>query len=140
MQYFKVIQNEEVVNIGCAFLKWNTKRKKLFICDVNEAQFLQSLDEQKLYNDGWLREPPKKGVEYENAKIVAINETEFNDIQAALSEGEQITVEQPQEEYPQTPREYVEEQEEKPMTIAEMREMIRIQQKQIEALMDKLQN
>ena len=138
MTFFKIIKDNEVINIGCVFLKWNDSRKKMYICDVNEAQFVQTLDESNIYKASWLKSAPRKAGKYETVTVEIITEAEFNELKELLNEGESIPVEEPvvPEEHHEEP---VEEPEEKPMTIAEMREMIRVQQKQIEALMEMLQ-
>ena len=139
MTFFKIIQNEKVVNIGCVFLKWNEKRKKLYVCDVDDAQFVQTFDESNIYTASWLNPPPKEAGEFESAEVVVIDEAEFDELRELLSEGEEIVVEQPAEQYvmPVTP---AEQPEEKPMTIAEMREIIIKQQEQIETLLKMFQN
>jgi len=135
MTYFKVIQNKKVVTVGCVFLKWNMKRQKLFICDANEGQFVQSYDELHVYHDSWLKPSMAHDIEYEEATIVVITEQEYEDLLESLDEGEVV------EESPVIEEEPVEVQipeEEKPMSIAEMREIIARQQEQINMLINKL--
>ena len=138
MTYFKVIKNEEVIDVGCVFLKWDTKRNKMYICNPDEAQFVQSINEDNIYKASWLNSAPRKAGKYDTAEVVVIDETEYNDLNALLSEGEQVTVETPPPAPPVQPTE--EEPEEKPMTIAEMRERILEQQRQIDSLMEMLQS
>jgi len=136
MTFFKVQKNNNVVDVGCVFLKWNSKRHKLFICEVDEGQFVQSYKD-RIYKASWLKPAPAEAKEYELAEVVVITETEYNDIKALLDEDETVPVEEepvyeePVVEEPQT-------QEEKPLTIAQMREIITEQQKQIEVLMEKV--
>ena len=131
--YFKVIQDNNVVDIGRAFLKYNEKKKRMYVCNANECQFIQSADETKLYHDDWMRTAPE--VPYIQAQVVGISETEYMDIEALLNDGEEVIVEQPivQESSRQEPEQI------KPMSSAEMREIIIEQQKQIDELIKKLQ-
>ena len=140
MTYFKILQENKVVNVGCVFLKWNSARKKLYICDVDEGQFVQTYDESEIYKDSWMKPAPKEAGEHKNAKVVIISKEEFDELLELLSDGEDIEVEQPEipvhvvHEAPQ------EEPEEKPMTISEMRQKIIEQQKQIDALLEAYQS
>ena len=140
MTYFKIIKKDKVINVGCVFLKWNENKNKMNICEVDDAQFVQTYDESAIYKAGWLNPAPKKAGKFETVQVVVIDETEFNDLLELLSEGEQISVEEEEHEEYQPRQTETEEPEEKPLTIAEMREMIIEQQKQIEALIEKLQD
>lgn len=137
MAYFKVIQDNTVVSVGSVFLKWNTKKHRLFICDVDNGQFVQSFDEKHIYKDDWLK-TSDGDIQYENASIVIINETEYEDLKEMLIEGEPI-IEEPVHEPVVVQERHEPEEEEKPLTIAQMREIIAEQQKQIELLMKKVQ-
>jgi len=136
MTFFKVIQDNKIVTVGCVFLKWNQDNKALFVCDVDEGQFVQSYDELHIYHDSWLKPAPRKAGKHEEAKIVIITQQEYEDLLAELDEGEILietpSIPEPEEEMPEPP------EEEKPMSIAEMREIISRQQEQINSLLDKL--
>lgn len=134
MNYFKIIQKKKVVNIGCTFLKW--ERDRLFVCSEDDGQFIQSLDEKSVYRDSWMKEYLEEFTGFENAKVVRIDETEFNDLKAMLDDGEEVSEQEVliQEQ----PEETIEPQEDKPLSIAEMRRLITEQQKQIEELMAKV--
>ena len=133
MYYFKVTKNRKVIDIGCTFLKFENNR--LYVCDENEGQYLQSYDEKNIYRDSWMKAAPKSFKRYTTAKVVSIDEMEFKDLEAMLNDGEEIIeqqpiIEQPQEEIINEPST------EKPISIAEMRELIAEQQKQINTLME----
>lgn len=138
MTFFKIIQDSKVINVGCTFLKWNNARQKLYICDVDDAQFAQALDEDKIYRADWLNPAPEEAGKFETADVVVIDEVEFDELKELLSEGEDVP-EEFIEEKPLIEVRHYETDEEKPMSIAEMREKILEQQKQIEALLEKLQ-
>lgn len=132
--YFKVIQDNNITDIGCTFLKYNENKKRMYVCDAEEGQFLQSLDESKVYRDDWMK--PAPDVMCIHAQVVGIDETEFMDIQALLDEGEEVIVAEPLIEQSS---EQEEPEQQKPMSIAEMRSLIIEQQKKIDELMKKLQ-
>ena len=136
MTFCKMLKNDKVVNIGCVFLKWNIKRHRMNVCSVDEGQFVQSYDEKTIYKDSWLKPAPEEAKNFEEAKIVVIDQIEFDDLKELLNEGEEVLVEKP-EPLP-SPQVLTEEPvEEKPMSIAEMRQIIAEQQKQIDLLLEK---
>ena len=137
MVLFKVIQNNTVVSVGSVFLRWDTEKHRLFICDVDKGEFAQSFDEKCIYKDDWLK-TSDGNIQHENASIVIIDETEYEDLKQMLIEGEPI-VEEPVHEHVIIPEHHEPEKEERPLTIAQMREIIVEQQKQIEILMKKFQ-
>ena len=136
MTFFKIIQNNTVIDVGNVFLRWNKKRNRFYICDVNEAEFAQSSDQTKIYKDYWLKASP---VEAEDASIVVIDRDQYDEIRALLEDGQQIEIppEPPKDVPEQRPSTKLEE--EKPLTISEMRQMIKEQQEQILILKDKIQ-
>ena len=137
MAYFKMSKNNKVVSVGSVYLRWDIGRNRLFICEADDAQFVQAFDESNIYHDTWMKSIPKKAkVSYEIAKVIEISESEYEDLKAILSEGEVIELPEVIEEQPEETPEIQEE--EKPMTIAEMREMILNQQKQIDLLLQNM--
>jgi hypothetical protein len=136
MTYFKIIIKKKIINVGCTFLKWNEERKRMYISNVDEGQFVQAIDESGIYRDTWMKEAPKEAKSFTNAKVVIIDEAEFNDLLEELNEGNSIDEETP-EIIPE--HELTEEPEqEKPMSINDMRDLILQQQQQIELLLNKL--
>lgn len=136
MTYFKITKDENVISVGCVFLKWNTKRHKFNVCDVNEGQFVQTYDEKGIYKASWLKPAPKEAGEYETVKVTVIDEVEYDTVKTLIDEGEEI-----EEVVTEPIVELIEQQEpaqEKPLTIAQMRELIAEQQKQIDMLLEKL--
>ena len=137
MTYFKMIQDSKIVDVGFVFLKWNTKRNKLYVCDIDEGQFIQSYNEKTIYKTSWLKPSPEGVCEYETATIVVINETEFEDLKELLSGGESVEVEDVIP-VPIKHEVYLESEKEKPLSLDQMRELIAEQQNQIELLMEKI--
>ena len=131
--FFKIVQDKKIISVGSVFLKWNTKKHRLFICDVDEGQFVQSFDEQYTVRDTWMKVPPEDADEYPLATVIIITEQEYNDLKAILEDSAEIDIPEPvieqQAEYVEPP------EEEKVMSIAEMRQLILQQQDQINKLM-----
>ena len=136
MMYMKMIQDNHVVDVGCAFLRWDDKLNRLFICECIDADFIQSHDEQHIYHCNWIHGVRTDKVEYQEAEIVVIERAEYDELLALLGENEIVNVppEAPEVQV-SAPKEV--QQPEQPMTIAEMRETIINQQKQIDMLLEK---
>ena len=137
MTYFKVIQGSQVVDAGFVFLKWNEARHKMNISDENEAQFVQSYNQELVYRDNWLKPFPEKCVaKFEKAQVVIIDQNEFEEIRALLDGDEIIPV------LSDAPEEVVIEPakptEETPLSISDMRRIILEQQEQINKLSKRL--
>ena len=136
MTYFKAIQDDKVVSVGSVFLKWNISKGKFYVCDVDDGQFVESYDELHIYHDSWMKPAPAEAGQHEEASIVIIGQQEYEELLEILNEGEVIEVQETPEIIPE---EQVEPpKEEKPMSIADMREMILKQQELIDSLMEKL--
>lgn len=138
MTYFKIIENKKVIDVGCVFLKWNSNRHKYYICDIDEGQIVQGYVHGDFYTSEWMKPSPPDATKYPILEVDIIDETEFEDLLAILDEGETVEVAEepviiPQDEAQNAP------EEEKPMSISEMRATILAQQKQIEMLLDKIQ-
>ena len=136
MKFFKIIQNGSVIDAGFSFMRWNEKYHQLYYCDINDAQFAQSRD-GTVYRDFWLRAIPSDAIILGviDASIQLINKVEYDDIMATLDGGESIDI--PEEDEPiEPPAEYTEEQDEedRPLTVSEMRQLIKQQQNTIELL------
>ena len=135
MTFFKVIKNDTVIDAGCAFLKWNDKKNRYFVCAVEEAEFALSYKEQNIYRDDWMKVASNKATGFVNAKVEIIEEQEYEDLLDLLSENEVIVIEKPVVNVPKT-HEVV--PEEKPLSLNELRELVKEQQKQIEYLTNKV--
>ena len=135
MTYYKIIQDDTITDAGFCFLKEN-KKGTLLYCEIDDAQLMQSYDGNKLYHCEWLKNVPTF-TDYETCEAVVIDEAEYNDIVAYLDDGEEVPV-TPDEPEPVEPDEPEDEEdtEEKPMTLAEMREKITEQEETIAMLTD----
>ena len=137
MIFFKVIKDENVIDIGFSFYKWNSDHNQMFSCNIEEAQFAGSYYKPIYYHDVWLKPIKEDLKNYETATIVEITEEEFEELKTLLDNGETISgVEEPPHEEPFVERiEPPIEEESKPLSISEMRALILEQQKQIEMLL-----
>lgn len=139
MIYYKIIQENKVVSAGFVFLKWNEVRRKMNICNENEAQFVQAFDQSHIYRDEWLKPVPLTcSATYEMAQVIVIDKSEFEDIQALLDGDETIPVLQPVEPAEEELIEPEKPVEETPLSISDMRRIIQQQQDQIMQLSEKL--
>lgn len=137
MTFYKIVENNNIISVGCVFLKWNIKRHKFNICDVDEGQFVQTYDEKAIYRADWMKPAPNEASGFNVAKVIIINQTEYEDLKAMLDEGESIQEEVVEPVLVQHV-EVHEPEKEKPMSIAQIRELLVKQQEQIELLMQKL--
>ena len=84
MTFYKIIQNGTVTDVGYNFLEWDEEYHRKFFCDVNKAHFVISMDGTSAYRDTWMKTPPKEATGYKIAKVVIINEDEYNDLRTRL--------------------------------------------------------
>lgn len=143
MTFYKIIQNGTVIDVGSAFLKWSTDYHRMLICDVNQGQFVCSIDGERKYRDQWMRPCASEATGYENAEVVVIEEGEFRELLKLLSEGDVTanTQQIEEENVEQIPEPTKSEQpEETILTIGEMRKLLLAQQKQIDELLSNKNN
>lgn len=93
MNFYKVIQNNTVIDVGFMYMKWYERHCCMIYCDISEAQFIQSSDQTKIWRVQWLNPAPKEAGEYEVVDAVEISEEEYNDLYKKLELGEKVTVE-----------------------------------------------
>lgn len=139
MTYFKIAKDGTVIDANINFLKWNSKHRCMFVCDVSEAEFAQSYDQTTIYHDNWLKPVPSAVTQYEVATVAVISATEYDEIRAMLDDGE--TIPDVPDEPPVEPDDGQQDDdsddgEDRPMTVAEMRQIITEQQEQIAMLTD----
>ena len=138
MTYYKIIQNEHVIDAGFTFLKWNERRQRLNLCNEDQAQFVQSYDQKRVFKDTWLKPCSENNIHFENAQILIITQEEFEDIRALLDGDEEIPVLSDSPEETVQIVEPAKPVEETPLSISEMRRIIQEQQAQIATLAEKL--
>lgn len=126
MTYFKIIENNEAVDAGWMWLRWDTRHNCLMACEPREAHYAQNYKENAVYRFGWLNPLPDGAPMYPAAEAAIIDAEEYNDLIEILDDGE--TVPEPVEPDPggdePEPKPEPEPQPERPMSIAEMRAAI----------------
>lgn len=139
MAYFKIIQNDNVIDVGYVFLKWNKKYSQPYACDVQDAELVMSEVHYKVYHPEWLKKPPEEATGYEEAIVTVINETEYRDLLDQLFTSEEpVPIPKPEDVTPEEEEDYDRDkpEEERPVSVPEMRRIIADQQAQIEMLTD----
>ena len=135
MNYFKVIIDGNVVDVGTVFLKWNNGKHHMYLCGLNEAQFVQGLDGNTAYRDDWLKAYEGKPSPFIQAKVIIIDATEYDELRALLEDGEDIPEPPaPAPEPEPEPDEEPKPEPDNPMTIAEMRQHVADMVEQVEML------
>lgn len=92
MKYYKIINDTTFIG-ACSssdFRKFQLKHKILLACDVDYAQYIQFKD--KMYRDNWFCPVITDTVEYGNAKVIEIDEEEYNALIKAIEDNEEIIV------------------------------------------------
>lgn len=136
MNYFKMIRDNKIIDVGTTFIRLDKNHNILFVSDPDHAQFIESYDCKKIYHDTWLKSIRNTNINCEFANIVEIDKDEYDELVALLDDKETINVEDNNNEEIQIVEDTVEkdEQMEKPMSISEMRDRI----KELTELVDKL--
>ena len=123
MKFYKILQNNNVVGVGCNFLQWSRKSKKFIICNMEQAMAILDNISETIYHSDWLFDIPLEAdIVVQEAEIVLINRSEYDELYELLSDGEEIPVPEPEPE--PTPEPTPEPEPEHRMTIQEMRERI----------------
>lgn len=132
MRYYKISQNGAVIGVGCSFLRWNSKRRKFFYCDIDDAERVQDVITSQLYHADWLPAAPVDADSAEEANVSMITASEYDEFFAMLDGGETIPDDPAPEPGPGPEPEP--DPDEKPMTVQEMREKIAAQEEQLAML------
>lgn len=136
LNFYKMIKNETVIDVGNTFAKWNSKYQQPFAASRENAQFVQgSFHTQMYYYDVWLKVPPEGiNMQYEVVVIKPIQLDEYNELLERLRGADTIPQFEQMPEHVETVEEPAETVIEQPLTIPEMREIIKKQQEQIDQL------
>lgn len=99
MNYYKLINGKNIVGIGLSldFRKFQKKHGVILFCDEQFAQYIQYKD--TLYHDDWMLPVTTDLYEYESAKVIEIDEDEYNTLKTSLEIEDEILIE------PETPTE-----------------------------------
>lgn len=124
MNYYKLTSGKNIIGIVTSldFRRFQKKHRIILICDVQSAQYVQYKD--ILYRDNWMLPITSDLYDYESAKVIQINEQEYNTLKAALKTEDEIVIETetPVEEEPEyvSPNEVITVDYVKSVKIAEM--------------------
>ena len=129
MTYYKIIKDGQAVDAAFTFLRWDERLGRLIGCEARDAQYVQSMDGETVYRVGWLNPLQDGAPAYETCECVLIDAQEYGDLKAVLEDGETVQeptedAETPEEGQGEAPEEGQLEDEEKPMTVAQMRAKI----------------
>lgn len=123
MMFYKIIKNNLVVDVNNSFFCVLEKHRNIVQCKPEDAQLIQSSNEQTFYTTEWLQPLPPR-VEYETVRAVVISEEEYLKLKEELKVQEVKIIEEvvtPQQEEVQQEEVY---EEESIMTTVEMRNRI----------------
>lgn len=112
MSFYKLIDGKNFVGVASQnenhFLKFQKKHSLLLACNVAEAQYVQCYD--KFYRDNWMIPTTTTYIPYTTVSVIEINEDEYNTLHTAVTNGEEIAVdEEPEEIYDEAYVDVVEE-------------------------------
>ena len=93
MNYFKIIQENYIIDIGHNYVKClSNNPNALTACDIYHAQYALSSDSSILYFDNWMTVNPHSSHAYENATVIPIEEEEYLQLQAELQKNPTVDV------------------------------------------------
>lgn len=80
--YYKVIKDNKVIDVlDCLiYLKWQDKRKRMVLTDINQAQAILSSDGNTIWHERMLYDVPVDG--YETVDIIQIDQYEYRQLKA----------------------------------------------------------
>ena len=139
MIFYKVLSDGVAIDTGCMWLKWNERHNILMNCDPKDAQFIQGINDT-VYRVAWLNPiPPELAERFETVEAKTIDQQEYYDLLAALSEGETvpepiIVVQEPVRE--PMPTQEQEGPMEQPMSLREMRAKIMKLEEALNSIME----
>lgn len=135
MTYYKIVKNNEVIDVNNKFFRFLKKRLIPISCTPNDAQVIQSSDGQKYYTADWMKPAPAQ-LNVELVKVFIISEEEYNSLKEQLQLNEVVIVEPIQEEVVASSVEILEEPKEieKIVNIRELYEEIRQLKEELKSL------
>lgn len=103
MRYYKLINDSTFIGVGCSadMRRYQKKHNILLACDENYAQYIQIGDD--LYHADWMVPTDEMTISFKTAKIIEIDENEYNALKEASESGENIDVSEPEPEVPNEP-------------------------------------
>jgi len=138
MSFYKVVRDGNVIDAGEIWLKWQAKNRIMVSCPPDEAQFIMSHDGNTVWRVQWLNPAPLEAGTYETVEAAIIGKQEYLDLRAVLDDGEVVPVPEPivPEPEPEPEPDPEQPEEEKPLTVQQMREKLVEQDATIQMLTD----
>lgn len=92
--FYKIIKSENIIGVisDNDFRRYQPRHRSVLFSDIENAQFVEYKD--KYYRDNWLRIIDASSVECEDATIIEIEQSEYDELAEALETNEQIAVEE----------------------------------------------
>lgn len=92
--FYKIIKSENIIGVisDNDFRRYQPRHRSVLFSDIENAQFVEYKD--KYYRDNWLRTIDASLVQYEDATIIEIEQSEYDELTEALETNEQIAVEE----------------------------------------------
>ena len=90
MQYYKLINDSTFIGVGSSadMRRYQRKHRILLGCDEQSAQYIQI--DNTLYRADWMIPADKTTISFKQAKIIEIDENEYNTLKKASESGENI--------------------------------------------------
>lgn len=99
MNFYKLIDGKDFVGVATSddFRTFQKKHNILLACDdINKVQYIQCYD--KFYRDSWMLPPLTPFIPYTTVSVIEIGEDEYNTLNTAVENGEEIKIEEGIEE------------------------------------------
>ena len=96
MQYYKLINDSTFIGVGSSadMRRYQRKHRILLGCDEQSAQYIQI--DNTLYRADWMIPADETTISFKQAKIIEIDENEYNTLKKASESGENIEVTTPE--------------------------------------------
>ena len=90
--YYKLLKQDKFIGIGTSYnlRKFQLKHRILLLSDENNAQYIQVND--NFYRDDWFCPLTTDSIPYEKAKVISIDEEEYNKLNEAIESNKEIEV------------------------------------------------
>lgn len=94
MNFYKLIDGKDFVGVATSdnFLTFQKKHNILLVCGIDKAQYIQCYD--KFYRDSWMLPPTTPFIPYTTVSVIEIGEDEYNTLDTAVENGEEIQIEE----------------------------------------------
>ena len=98
MTYYKIIVDNKIIGVENAdgFRLYQKKNNIILFSNVDSAQYFEY--NGVLYRDNWLRAVENPDIKYQEARIIRIEEDEYDSLVEALEIKQEIAIEEPIEE------------------------------------------